>query len=105
MILTIKMIYYTLFSDGADIISAPRDKTVLEFDNVTFFCNATSNPPSQIIWTQEGNSTVLHKGETFVIKNVLRSLNRQRYKCTTRNNVTKDVEAYAQLTVHCKYDM
>ena len=99
------MICYSLFSDGADIISAPRNMTVQEYGNVTFFCNATSNPPSQIIWTQEGNSTVLHKGETFVIKNVLRPLNGQRYKCTTRNNVTKDVEAYAQLIVHCKYDM
>ena len=99
------MISYTLFSDGTDIISAPKNKTVLEFENVTFFCNASSNPPSQIIWTQEGNSTVQHKGETFFIENVSRKLDGQRYKCRTWNNVTKDVEAYAQLSVHCKYDI
>ena len=90
-------------SDAAEIVSAPRNRTVLEYDNVTFFCNASSNPPSQIIWTQEGSSTVLHTGETFVIENVSRKLNGQRYKCRTWNNVTKDVEAYAQLTVHCEY--
>ena len=99
------MICYNLFSDGADIISAPKNKTVLEFYNVSFFCNASSNPPSQIIWTQEGNSTVLHKGETFVVENVSRKLNGQRYKCRTGNNVTKDVEAYAHLSVYCKYDI
>ena len=99
------MICHTLFLDGADIVSAPKNKTVLEFDNVTFFCNSSSNPPSQIFWAQEGNSTVLHKGETFVIENVSRKLNGQRYKCRTWNNVTKDVEAYAQLSVCCKYDI
>ena len=72
------MICYTLFSDGADIISAPKNKSVLEFYNVSFFCDASSNPSSQIIWTQEGNSTVLHKRETFVIENVSWKLNRQR---------------------------
>ena len=82
-------------SDVAEIVSAPRNRTVLEYDNVTFFCNASSNPPSQIIWTQEGSSTVLHTGETFVIENVSRKLNGQRYKCRTWNNVAKDVEAYA----------
>ena len=87
-------------SDVAEIVSAPRNRTVLEY--VTFFCNASSNPPSQIIWTQEGSSTVLHTGETFVIKNVSRKLNGQRYKCRTWN---KDLEAYAQLTVHCEYSM
>ena len=92
-------------SDVAEIVSAPRNRTVLEYDNVTFFCNASSNPPSQIIWTQEGSSTVLHTGETFVIENVSRKLNGQRYKCRTWNNVTKDLEAYAQLTVHCEYSM
>ena len=92
-------------SDAAEIVSAPRNRTVLEYDNVTFFCNASSNPPSQIIWTQEGSSTVLHTGETFVIENVSRKLNGQRYKCRTWNNVTKDLEAYAQLTVHCEYSM
>ena len=61
-------------SDAAEIVSAPRNRTVLEYDNVTFFCNASSNPPSQIIWTQEGSSTVLHTGETFVIENVSRKL-------------------------------
>ncbi|XP_066024470.1 hemicentin-1-like isoform X4 [Pocillopora verrucosa] len=85
---------------AAEIVFAPKNKTVLEYDNVTFFCNASSNPPSQIIWTQEGNSTVLHKGETFVIENVSRKLNGQEYKCRTWNNVTKDMAAYAQLTVH-----
>ena len=69
-----------LISDAAEIVFAPKNKTVLEYDNVTFFCNASSNPPSQIIWTQEGNSTVLHKGETFVIENVSRKLNGQEYK-------------------------
>ena len=92
-------------SDAAEIVSAPRNRTVLEYDNVTFFCNASSNPPSQIIWTQEGSSTVLHTRETFVIENVSRKLNGQRYKCRTWNNVTKDLEAYAQLTVHCEYSM
>ena len=33
-------------SDAAEIVSAPRNRTVLEYDNVTFFCNALSNPPS-----------------------------------------------------------
>ena len=99
------MISYTLFSDVTEIISAPKNKTVLKFENVTFFCNASSNPPSQIIWTQEGNSTVLHKRETFVIENVSRKLDGQRYKCRTWNSVTKDVEACAQLGVHCKYDI
>ena len=89
-------------SDAAEIVSAPRNTTVLEYDNVTFFCNASSNPPSQIIWTQEGSSTVLHTGETFVIENVSRKLNGQRYKCRTWN---KDLEAYAQLTVRCEYSM
>ena len=92
-------------SDAAEIVSAPRNTTVLEYDNVTFFCNASSNPPSQIIWTQDGSSTVLHTGETFVIENVSRKLNGQRYKCRTWNNVTKHLEAYAQLTVHCEYSM
>ena len=87
-------------SDAAEIVSAPRNRTVLEY--VTFFCNASSNPPSQIIWTQEGSSTVLHTGETFVIENVSRKLNGQRYKCRTWN---KDLEAYAQLTVRCEYSM
>ena len=92
-------------SDVAEIVSAPGNRTVLEYDNVTFFCNASSNPPSQIIWTQEGSSTVLHTGETFVIENVSRKLNGQQYKCRTWNNVTKDLEAYAQLTIHCEYLM
>ena len=87
-------------SDVAEIVSAPRNRTVLEY--VTFFCNASSNPPSQIIWTQEGSSTVLHTGETFLNENVSRKLNGQRYKCRTWN---KDLEAYAQLTVRCEYSM
>ena len=94
-----------LISDAAEIVFAPKNKTVLEYDNVISFCNASSNPPSQIIWTQEGNSTVLHKGEAFVIENVSRKRNGQEYKCRTWNNVTKDMEAYAQLTVHCEYLM
>ena len=90
-------------SDAAEIVSAPRNRTVLEYDNVTFYRNASSNPPSRIIWTQEGSSTVLHTGVIFVIENVSRKLNGQR--CRTWNNVTKDLEAYAQLTVHCEYSM
>lgn len=38
---------------AAEIVSAPRNRTVLEYDNVTFFCNASSNPPSQIIWIKK----------------------------------------------------
>ena len=61
--------------------------------------------PHRLSGPQEGNSTVLHKGETFVIENVSRKLNGQRYKCRTWNNVTKDVEAYAHLSAYCKYDI
>ncbi|XP_078379812.1 hemicentin-1-like isoform X12 [Oculina patagonica] len=85
---------------AADIISAPNNKTVVEYDTVIFICNATSNPPSQIIWTQDGNSTVLHQGDTFIIENITRKFNGRQYTCTTQNNVTQDVQAHAHVTVH-----
>ena len=95
-------IFLLPLADAAVIVSAPSNKTVVEYDTVTFFCNATSNPPSDIIWTQDENSTVLHHGETFTIENITRNFNGRLFKCTTRNNVTQNVQARAHLTVHCK---
>ena len=89
-------------ADAAVIVSAPSNRTVVEYGTVTFFCNATSNPASDIIWTLDGNTTALHQGETFVIKNVTRNFNGRQIKCTARNNVTQNVQARAHLTVHCK---
>ena len=93
---------FSHLADVAVIVSAPSNRTVVEYDTVTFFCNATSNPPSDIIWTEDGNSTVLHQGETFTIKNITSNFNGWEIRCTTRNNVTKNVQAHAHLTVYCK---
>ena len=56
-----------LISDAAEIVFAPKNKTVLEYDNVTFFCNALS-APSQIIWTQEGTVQFCIKEKPLSLK-------------------------------------
>ncbi|KAM7442287.1 Hemicentin-1 [Porites harrisoni] len=83
----------------AVIHQAPSNQTVLEYSNITLVCNATSNPPSNIVWTQNENSTILHQGNAFIIRNVTRNFNGKRYKCTTVNNVTEDAYSYAVVTV------
>ena len=59
--------------------------------------------PHRLSGPKKGNVIGPKKGN--VIENVSRKLNGQRYKCRTWNNVTKHLEAYAQLTVHCEYSM
>ena len=87
------------------IHQAPSNQTVLEYSNITLVCNATSNPPSNIVWTQNESSTILHQGNAFIIRNVSRNFNGKRYKCTTENNVTEDAYSYAVVTVICKYSI
>ena len=89
----------------------PKNETVNEGSNVTFLCNATSNPSPTLSWTKNGNlinqsfnDIVLSQdSQTITINNVQRE-DAGIYVCNATNNVNS-VSASAYLNVQCKYKM
>ena len=89
----------------------PKNETVNEGSNVTFLCNATSNPSPTLSWTKDGNlinqsfnNIVLSQdSQTLTINNVQRD-DAGIYVCNATNNVNS-VSASAYLNVQCKYKM
>ena len=96
------IIYFTLVAPK--IISVTKDKIVnLNIHSQTILtCKAQGVPAPKIIWTKEGNDTVLpSSGGTLTLTN-LEPRDIGKYKCTAFNsegNVTKSVH----LLLHCKY--
>ena len=81
------------------IISAPRDKTIIEGASVTFHCNATGNPPARITWIKDGKT--MSSGNVLTFKT---SRNQSgEYWCTAENGLNSTVNASTSLDVQCKY--
>lgn len=92
-----KLIFFV--SDAPSLILTPADKTVIESENVTFYCNATGNPNPNIKWIKDGKTVEL--GDMLVIE-----ANRNRsgkYLCLAENGLNATVNASANLEVQCKY--
>lgn len=93
------------FSTGAfSIVHFPRNMTVNETGRVSFFCNATSEPPyqnlkPQITWSKVGDSgNVLSQQEELVLTNVGHP-DEGTYICTAKNGAGEPDTASAILTV------
>ena len=86
----------------------PKNETVNEGGNVTFQCNATSNPSPTLSWTKNGNAinqsfnniVVSKDSQALTINNVQRN-DAGIYICDATNNVSS-VSASAHLNVQCK---
>ena len=86
----------------------PKNETVNEGGNVTFQCNATSNPSPTLSWTKNGNAinqssnniVLSEDNQTLTINNVQRN-DAGIYVCNATNNVNS-VSASAYLNVQCK---
>ena len=89
----------------------PKNEIVNEGSNVTFQCNATSNPSPTLSWTKDGNAInqssnniiLSQDSPTFTINNVRRN-DAGIYVCNATNNVNS-VSASAYLNVQCKYEI
>ena len=77
----------------------PRDKTVLEADNVTFHCNANGNPVPKISWIKDGKAVA--SGDTLSIINTKRNQS-GKYWCLAENGLNMTANASADLDVQCK---
>ena len=87
----------------------PKNEIVNEGNNVTFHCNATSNPSPTLSWTKDGNA-INQSSNNIVLSQdsqILNVINVERndagiYVCNATNNVNS-VSASAYLNVQCKY--
>ncbi|XP_068685500.1 hemicentin-1-like [Montipora foliosa] len=80
------------------INAVPDNYTVLEGSNVTLYCNSTGKPAPNITWTKDGNSTILHQGEEFIINNIHRDASGD-YTCTAWNGVGEPQNEIATIAV------
>ena len=88
----------------------PKNEIVNEGSNVTFQCNATSNPSPTLSWTKDGNAInqssnniiLSQDSQTLTINNVRRN-DAGIYVCNATNNVNY-VSTSAYLKVQCKYE-
>ncbi|XP_068686462.1 hemicentin-1-like isoform X2 [Montipora foliosa] len=80
------------------INAVPDNYTVLEGNNVTLYCNSTGKPAPNITWTKDGNSTILHQGEEFIINNIHRDASGD-YTCTAWNGVGEPQNEIATIAV------
>ena len=97
-----------MFSGAFSIIYSPRNTTVNETGSATFFCNATSYPPNEVLathitWSKLGDSSkVFAPGEKLVLQNVGRH-DAGTYICKAENGLGLPDTAPAVLNVLRKY--
>ena len=102
------IVRFVLFSSVAPLVKiSDTILTIVEGSNVTLSCNASGKPSPIITWTRVGDSKVFPQGSSITVLNVSRPGtpdNIIRYQCTASNGVESPVEAFAKVTVHCKYN-
>jgi hypothetical protein len=77
--------------------------TVNKPNTVKLFCNATGNPQPEITWTNIDET--VGTGNPYIIPNIMRSDNGQRYICKASNGIGQDKNASMCLNVQCKYNL
>ena len=80
-------------------ITKPRNRTVIEKEPVSFYCNASGNPVPTITWVKDG--------KTVGTTNTLRFQTTWRYQsgrywCLAQNGLNVTINASADLNVQCK---
>ena len=96
-----------LITDLAAIIAHPQNTTQIEGGNVTFTCDATTNPASSFSWTKDGSvvnatSTIILSSDNkqLTIINVSRG-DGGHYTCVASNDVKTVQSNAALLDVQC----
>ena len=97
-----------LITDLAAIIAHPQNTTQIEGGNVTFTCDATTNPASSFSWTKDGS--VVNATSTIILSSdnkQLTIINASRgdsghYICVATNDVKTVQSNAALLDVQCK---
>ena len=92
-------IFHFIILVSSGFTTLPSDQTVMEGEEVTFYCAATGNPAPSITWTKDGNT--LASGNTLkftALKN-----DSGEYLCSAENGVELAINASAHLDVQCKF--
>lgn len=76
----IQLVYSTLEVKGSDIIA-------MENETITMYCNGSGNPPPKLMWAKVGNDSLLHRGESYTLRNIQREQNGTKYVCTAENGI------------------
>ena len=109
----LKRVDFFPFSDKPAFTTHPHNKTVLEGDTVTLFCNATGNPKPSFSWTIDGlpvNITVHSRisftadNKQLTVENVNKTDSHHKYRCLARNSIGTITSYAASLTVQCESD-
>ena len=82
------------------ITRGPQNQTSNETSEVSFFCEASGQPPPNITWTVDGMVVGYGSPLTFP---TYRNQSGSRYQCTADNGVGSPQNASAYLTVQSKF--
>lgn len=78
---------------------SPTPVIVTENETITLYCKSSGNPSPNIIWTKDGNDSVLHEGSNYTIKNITRG-QAGIYLCIAQNGIWRNASASIPVTVN-----
>lgn len=90
-----------LFLAPPAIVIPPINTTIIEFNELLSFCNASGQPRPVITWRRRDKELVFPPGEYFTLPNVSRDYT-GLYECIAQNSVGQ-VSAQFRINVLCKY--
>ncbi|XP_068734265.1 leucine-rich repeats and immunoglobulin-like domains protein 1 [Montipora capricornis] len=78
---------------------SPTPVIVTENKTITLYCKSNGNPSPNIIWTKDGNDSVLHEGSNYTLKNITRG-QAGIYLCIAQNGIGRNASASIPVTVN-----
>lgn len=78
---------------------SPTPMIVTENETITLYCKSSGNPSPNIIWTKDGNDSVLHEGSNYTLKNITRG-QAGIYLCIAQNGIGRNAIASIPVTVN-----
>ena len=96
---------FSLYTDPPEFHGVSNNQTAVEGDpDITLQCNATGEPPPDIIWTRVldngSDSNVLFTGEQFVLDSNRSSIG--IYRCTAFNGIGTAPNRTIAVDINCK---
>ena len=82
------------------IVTSPKDASVIEFNELLSFCNASGQPRPLVTWRRKDTGLEFPPGEYFLLPNVSRD-DTGLYECIAKNRVG-NVSALFEINVLCK---
>ena len=95
--------YGFIVVDPPRIISAQRNLTLNETQDLRLKCNASGNPKPDIIWTKIPYPSPLHSVEGVVIVKNTNKTESGVYQCRASNGIGEDAIATASVVINCKF--